>query len=90
MRREELEVIYSHEYLKNLSNKDKKYNHVRSLLVLHGIRNRDLARAIGVSEAFVSMVLHGKEESRRVKQFIAQALGIKVEKLWDNANRKAA
>ena len=60
---------------------------MRALLVLHAIDRAELASKIGVSQAFLSMIINGrrmgaKEKGKRARQVIADALGMKVEELW--------
>ena len=76
--------------IKKLTDKDKKYNYLRSLLVLNGIRNKDLQEMLGVSDAFVSMLLHGKTKSLRAQKFIAKLLNMPYEDLWGEMPRKTA
>jgi len=53
-----------------------------------GITNRYIARKYGVSETWVSLVIHEKGKSRRIKRAIARALRQPVEELWPNSNNK--
>lgn len=54
----------------------------KSLMVLKGVSNQDIARKYNVSETWVSLVLHGKGESRRIKKAIARSVRVRIEDLW--------
>lgn len=41
-----------------------------------------LARHIGLSRTYVSLVLHGHKKSKRARKLIAEALGIPYNELW--------
>jgi len=62
----------------------------KSLMVLKGVTNQDIARTERVSETWVSLVLTGKAGSKRIRAAIARAVGEPVKKLWPNDKRKAA
>jgi transcriptional regulator with XRE-family HTH domain len=55
---------------------------VRGLLVMNKITSRSLGRSINVSCSYVSQVLHGHRNSRKVLQAVADALGMAYEELW--------
>ena len=65
----------------------RKERYVRALLFLHGIRQDELAKKLGVSGPLVSQVINGrrngvKKKGLRIRQAVAEALGMKVEDLW--------
>jgi transcriptional regulator with XRE-family HTH domain len=62
-----------------------KPSKIKALLMEKEIRHKDIAEALGVSNALISGVLGGYFESRRVKQAIADALQMKYEKVWGKA-----
>jgi len=70
------------------TNKNERY--ISALLVLHGIRQSDLARKIGVSRPFVTLVLQGKRGGTRkpgtgvdkIRKTVSEALNIPVDELW--------
>jgi predicted transcriptional regulator len=68
-----------------LSKRDKKRVFIRSLMVLNGITGTEVANTVGVTPAFVSMVISGKERSIRVQKAIAQAL---IERIAANKNEQ--
>lgn len=55
-----------------------------------GVTNRAIARKLSVWEGWVSMVIHGRGKSRPVQEEISRAVGVPVEELWKEKNRKAA
>ncbi|MBI3584010.1 MAG: transcriptional regulator [Nitrospinae bacterium] len=55
---------------------------IKAMLIERGIKQKDIAKTIGVTSHCVSMVLNELGKSRRVKQAVADALGMKIEKLW--------
>lgn len=63
---------------------------IKAEMALRGITGRRLAREIGVTETWVSLVIHGKRKSDRVRRAIAKALNARVEDLWPNDNHKRA
>jgi hypothetical protein len=68
----------------------KRGDYIKSLIVRHGVRQRDIAEELDVSDAIVSQVIHGNrqgvvrngEKIGLVKQAIAKKLGRPVSKLW--------
>lgn len=70
-------------------NDKKRERYISALLILHNINQAELARKLGVSKALVSVVVSGrrkgvKKQGKRVKQAVADALGMKIEDLWPN------
>ncbi len=59
-------------------------------MALRGITGVDIARKLGVSPTTVYIVIGGYGKSERIRRAIANALGMKVEELWPENNRKAA
>ncbi len=51
-------------------------------LALREISLEDLAGAAGVTSRMVRYVIRGERRSLRVQKVIAQALGMKIEKIW--------
>lgn len=49
-----------------------------------------LARIIGRSRTWTSQVLYGHVKSEATRRAIASALGVRVEELWPENNKKAA
>jgi lambda repressor-like predicted transcriptional regulator len=60
---------------------------VKSLLILKGIKIKDIAEMAGVKPDTVSVVLGGYGTSQNVKETIAKALKMPFNELWpDNSN----
>lgn len=55
----------------------------------HNVTNRQIAREHQVSEQWVSMILHGKGESKPLKQAIATALRVGMEEIFPETGRAA-
>ncbi|HPL64824.1 MAG TPA: helix-turn-helix transcriptional regulator [Syntrophales bacterium] len=68
----------------------KRKRYISALLVLHNISQAELARRIGVSKGFFSLVVTGRRGGTRkkgplvnkVRQAVADALGMTVAELW--------
>lgn len=63
---------------------------IKSLLVLKGTSITEIARTAGVSREWVSLVVNGHKNSKRIRKAIAAAVGKSVEDLWPNGSNKAA
>lgn len=62
---------------------------IKAMLVEHGIKHKDIACALGVTRACVSIVLNGHQNSKRVKQAIADVLHLKVADLWPDKKEES-
>jgi transcriptional regulator with XRE-family HTH domain len=68
----------------------KGSRYISALLLLHGIRQDDIAERIGVSKPLVSLVVTRKRGGTKkygpkvvlVRQAVAEAIGMPVEELW--------
>ena len=68
----------------------KGARYISALLLIHGIRQDEIADKIGVSKPLVSQVVTRKRggtkkhgpKIRLVRQAVAEALGMPVEELW--------
>lgn len=58
---------------------------IRARLLMKGITLAEIARGLGVSRTWVSLVVNGHKKSRRIQEAIADALGVSYESLWFNA-----
>jgi transcriptional regulator with XRE-family HTH domain len=63
---------------------------IKSLMMLKGITNIDIALKTGVSRTWVSLVLNNRKHSKRIQQAIADSLGRPYEELWPNSKQRAA
>lgn len=61
---------------------------IKSLMVLKGITQTNIAAQLGVSRSTVACVVNGHGKSRRIQQAIADALGEKYERLWGRSLSK--
>lgn len=55
---------------------------IRILLLQNDVKQTRIADALGVSRTAVSLVIKGTVQSRRIKQAIASAVGMKLKDLW--------
>ena len=55
---------------------------IRALLLMKDITCAELAREVGVSRTWISLVVNGHEKSKRIRKIVAHRLGLKVEDLW--------
>ena len=55
----------------------------------HGLTQKQTAKELGVTETWVSLVLHRKGKSMRVLRYIAMRTGVEIQDLIPQ-NRKAA
>jgi len=52
-----------------------------------GLSGAEIARRAGVTRSFVCRVLQGKQRGQRVRQIIAEALGMNIQKIWQEDKR---
>lgn len=55
---------------------------IKIRLLRKGISVREIARRVGVTNPAISYTIHRKVKSRRLRQAIAQAIGLPYEKVW--------
>jgi len=55
---------------------------IKALMILKGITGVQLAKDLGVSRTWLSLVINGHHRTRRTREAIAKALGKKVTDLW--------
>lgn len=60
-------------------------NEIKSLLVLNGIKQSEIAKQLGIKRGTVSGAVSGQRPSRRIQAAIAKALNKKYEILWGKA-----
>jgi transcriptional regulator with XRE-family HTH domain len=63
---------------------------IKHLLIDKDLTIADLARKINRSRVWTSYVINGHMKSPATRKAIAQALGARVEDLWENGNNKRA
>lgn len=59
-------------------------------MAFKGIKGRDVARKLGVTDNWVYIVINGHRKSPRVQKAIADMLGMKVRELWPEDEEEAA
>lgn len=55
---------------------------IKTLLLYRGIRARDLARQLKISDSMLSMLIAGKRRSPKIEARIAGRLGVPRKTLW--------
>lgn len=60
----------------------KDYVKIKALMILKGIKIKDIAAELKVSSAAVSRVIQGKSVSIRIRELIAKKVGMSIEELW--------
>jgi lambda repressor-like predicted transcriptional regulator len=58
---------------------------IRAALMLRGVKQKDIAKEVGVDASMISLVIKCERVSRRVRKAIAQALGREVVEIWPAA-----
>lgn len=58
---------------------------IKALLIRNGIKQKDIAEALGIKLGSVSGAINGHFESRPVKRKVAELLRMDYEKLWGKA-----
>lgn len=58
---------------------------VKALLIRQGIKQTDIAKALGITRGTVSATINGHRESHNVKRYIAQLLNKDYVRLWGKA-----
>lgn len=66
----------------NTTEEARRQSYIRGALVTRRIKNRDIAKAIGVTEGYICHVLAGRNNARWVRERISEILDIPYEKLW--------
>jgi len=60
----------------------KSLKKIKLILLIRGIPQAELARRLGVSEAYISYVITGKRPGREARKKIAKILGVAEEELF--------
>jgi lambda repressor-like predicted transcriptional regulator len=55
---------------------------LKSLLILCGVNQRELALRAGCQQSDISKVVKGVRKTRRIREAIAEQLGLTPEELW--------
>lgn len=67
---------------------DMSPKEIKKALIDADVIQADLARELKVSEMMISLVIHGKSVSDRVRRHIARRIGIDVKRIWPSAYLK--
>lgn len=65
-------------------------NKIKAMLMERGITAAAIGRALTLDRVTVSVVINGYGKSKRIQQYIADALGVEFKYLWGNNHKKAA
>lgn len=63
---------------------------IRALLLMKDITCASLARELGVSRTWISLVVNGHQKSSRIRKAIAHRLGKNIKELWPDARKEVA
>jgi predicted XRE-type DNA-binding protein len=63
---------------------------IKSMMALEGIKQVDVAAALGIKRCTVSNVISGRFQSRVIKNKIAELLMVDYETLWPPSERRKA
>jgi transcriptional regulator with XRE-family HTH domain len=55
---------------------------IRSLFILKGIKQNELAKELGVTEQYLSYVINGQRKAIQIRKKIAELLNMPYETLW--------
>jgi transcriptional regulator with XRE-family HTH domain len=61
---------------------------IKALMKKSGVYQADIARRLGITREYVRKVIHGERSTRRVRQAIADALGMPFEEVWGEENER--
>jgi predicted transcriptional regulator len=65
-----------------IGEKEKTKRLIRSKLALTGVKQREIANALGISKSVVSLVLSGQAKSRRVADYLKDTYGIDIAAIY--------
>jgi lambda repressor-like predicted transcriptional regulator len=68
---------------KHKTEKTTNFDFIRGLLAMRRIKSREIVKATGVSDSYVCKILTGVRKNRTVQQYIADALGMSFDELWN-------
>ena len=60
-------------------------NEIKSLMMLKGIKQVNIAAQLGIRSSTVSGAVNGQRPSKRIQKCIAEELGEDYQKLWEKA-----
>jgi len=59
-----------------------KPEEIQRLLKNKGVKQRQLAKTLGVSDQMIHLVIHGRADSRRIMKRIAKITDLEVHEIW--------
>jgi len=57
-------------------------NRIKAAMKVKRLTNSHIAKEVGVTPEWISMVIHGRAKSARIKQAISECLEIPYNELW--------
>ncbi|MBO8143668.1 MAG: helix-turn-helix domain-containing protein [Thermodesulfobacterium sp.] len=51
---------------------------IKTALLLKGLKQKDIAKELGITSAAVSMLINGKRKSKRFEEWVRKRLGIEI------------
>ncbi|MCD6548246.1 MAG: helix-turn-helix domain-containing protein [Thermodesulfobacterium sp.] len=51
---------------------------IKTVLLLKGLKQKDIAKELGITPAAVSMLINGKRKSKRFEEWVRKRLGIEI------------
>jgi transcriptional regulator with XRE-family HTH domain len=55
---------------------------IKALLILNGVKQRELAKQLHVNESAISLIINGRQTSRRIQTAIAEAINKPYHEVW--------
>lgn len=62
-----------------------RFAYIKGLMAMRNIKSVQIAHHLGVTPSAVSLVISGKQRSRRVQQAIADFLNMPYDEVWGKA-----
>ncbi|MDF2953961.1 MAG: hypothetical protein OD816_001206 [Thermodesulfobacterium sp.] len=62
----------------NIEKNKEKIIKIKTALLLKGLKQKDIAKELGISSAAVSMLINGKRKSKRFEEWVRKRLGIEI------------
>jgi len=62
----------------NIEKNKEKIIKIKTALLLKDLKQKDIAKELGISSAAVSMLINGKRKSKRFEEWVRKRLGIEI------------
>jgi len=62
----------------NIEKNKEKIIKIKTALLLKGLKQKDIAKELGITPAAVSMLINGKRKSKRFEEWVRKRLGIEI------------